>query len=81
MAIAKIENGVHSRIVRIDLDTAEYVIEKIIDAISTTLNNMAYPDISEDGYEVMRYKDYTEMFEDFSKRLEVILNEIRKGNK
>lgn len=76
-----IKNEIHSRIVKIDLDTAEYVIGKVIDAVVGTLNNMAYPDINENGYKVMCYKDYTEMFEDFSNQLVNILNEIRERNK
>ena len=76
-----ITNENTAKIIYADKDIVEYVIEKIIDAVSSTLNNMTYPDINEDGYEIMCYKNYIEMFEDFSNKLVNILNEVKESNK
>lgn len=64
---------------KLDLDTAEYVIEKVIDAISATINNdIKYIKAPNGDIIGDRAKSTTEMFEEFSNKLVNILNEIKE---
>ncbi len=65
-----IKNEIHSRIVKIDLDTAEYVIEKVIDAVFETLN----------GNKLKFNLPIDEMLDAFGNQLINILNEIKEKN-
>lgn len=68
--MATIKCETHSRIVRIDLDTAEYIIGKVIRAVDETFNATT-------GH----YLTVNDTFAIFGNKLVNILNEIRKGNK
>ena len=86
MVTAKIKDGTtHTRIVRIDLDTAKYIIEKVQEAVIDTLSNNRKCEygIGYDGKkEVLGVREKTtrEYFETFTDNLQNILNEIKEKN-
>ena len=79
MATIKDEN--HSKIVKIDLDTATYILEKVADAVDNTLNDRIKGMYNEDGDLVgTTTKNYLEMFDTLSNKLQNIINEIKEKN-
>lgn len=77
--MAAIKAETYSRIVKIDIDTAEYIIGKIQDAVLATINNNTKCIVNSNRDIIsLRAKSTTEMFEEFSGRLQDILNEIKK---
>ena len=69
-----------NKIVRIDKDTAIYVLEKVQEAVDYTLNNDSYVYIDNLGNEVEVRKAPYEMLETLENKLQNILKEIKGGN-
>lgn len=71
-----------NKIIRLDKDTAEYVLEKVKEAVIDTLNNDTKYIIASNGDVIGdRQKSTSEMFETFMYNLQDILNEIKGDEK
>lgn len=73
------ESSKNSRIIKIEMGTVEYVLEKVIESIVATLINDYTTEV--DGRGFYKKKNTEQMFETFMDNLQTILNEIKENNK
>ena len=78
MSIVKIDET-KKTVVRIDKDTAEYVLEKVQEAVQEIIDNPTRVEVNILGLEEEFYLTTDEKIEKFNNKLKEILNEIKKN--